>query len=236
MSARVEHIGAATLYLGDCRKIAPCVGATDLALTDPPYGIGRAGQSGMSNTSRGRLNTRSVHEDLGWDDARIGRADLAMVLGCSTKQIVWGGNYYADLLVASGKWLVWDKGQSISQADVELAWSNMDGAARRIVINRCEIGQDADRWRGPSFHPTQKPVALMTWCIAQADSSTYDGMDTCVRSVLDPFMGSGSTGVAAMKMGRTFIGIEREQRYFDIACRRIEDAQRQHSLFAERAA
>lgn len=217
------EIGNARLALGDCREILPILPKVDAVITDPPYGIGRAGQPAMRGSKRGRVNTRSAHEDLGWDDERLLRAEIEMTISAGTVAVLWGGNYYADLLPAESKWLVWDKGQSINQADGELAWTNAGGALRIIRINRCEIGQDADHWRGPSFHPTQKPVRLMTWCIDQAG---------CPKTILDPFMGSGTTGVACMNLGRSFIGIEREPKYFDIACRRIEDAQRQGRLIA----
>lgn len=221
--SRVETIGSATLCLGDCREILPGLPKVDAVITDPPYGIRRSGQAGMRSVSRGRINTRTAHEDLGWDDGRPDSELLNRVVQAGRVAIIWGGNYLADLLPPSQKWLVWDKAQRLSQSDGELAWTSMAGALRIVTINRSEIGQDADTWRGPSFHPTQKPVSLMTWCIGQAGSP---------GSVIDPFMGSGSTGVAVMRGGGSFIGIERELKYFDIACRRIEDAQRQGRLIA----
>ena len=113
-------------------------------------------------------------------------------------------------------WLFWDKGQRISQSDGELAFTNMQKALRVFTLNRASIAQDG------AVHPTQKPLALMKWCIEQAGNP---------ETILDPFMGSGTTGVAAVQMGRKFIGIEREQKYFDIACKRIEDAQRVSDMF-----
>ena len=139
------------------------------------------------------------------------------MLAVSSTQVIWGGNYFADLLPATGKWLVWDKGQRINQSDGELAWTSMHGALRIRTLNRVELLKDG------TTHPTQKPVNLMTWCIEQAGK---------VNSILDPFMGSGTTGVACMNLGRTFIGIEREPKYFDIACERIKAAQDQLRLFA----
>ena len=133
-------------------------------------------------------------------------------------QIVWGGNYFADLLPAKSKWLFWDKGQRIDQADGELAWTSMDGAMRVYLLNRAAIAQDG------AVHPTQKPIKLMAWCIKQAENA---------QTILDPFMGSGTTGVAAIQMGRKFIGIEREPKYFDIACKRIEQASKQVDMFVE---
>jgi DNA modification methylase len=220
--SRVETIGNATLYLGDAAEILPTLGRADLLLTDPPYGINRAEQKAMRSVSRGRVNTRSGHEDFGWDKDRISGRFMDLVRGRAHHAIIWGGNYYADLLPRSEKWLIWDKGQSLSQSDAELAWTSLAGALRIARINRCEIGQDADYWRGPSFHPTQKPVSLMTWCLSHAPDAVW---------IVDPFMGSGSTGVAAVREGRRFVGIEQVPEYFEIACRRIEEAQRQGSLF-----
>ena len=136
----------------------------------------------------------------------------------SKECIIWGGNYFTDKVpLGGGKWLVWDKGQRLSQSDCELAYTTMPGALRVMVLNRAALKEDG------TDHPTQKPIKLMKWTI----SHLPEGSNT----ILDPFMGSGTTGVAAVQMGRKFIGIEREERYFDIACKRIEDAQRQGDLF-----
>lgn len=130
--------------------------------------------------------------------------------------IVWGGNYFTDALPPTMQWLVWDKGQrNFSLADCEFAWSSKKAAARVLTLSRGEALQDGKE------HPTQKPVRLMKWCL---------DMHPKAQTVCDPFMGTGTTGVAATAMGKTFIGIERERKYFDIACRRIEDAQRQCRL------
>ena len=125
-----------------------------------------------------------------------------------------GGQYFADLLPPSSKWLVWDKGQRINQSDGELAWTSFDGALRIYVQNRVALMQDG------AEHPTQKPFSLMRWCVAMT-----------LGDILDPFMGSGTTGVACMNLGRKFIGVEIEEKYFNIACERIENAQRQTKLF-----
>jgi site-specific DNA-methyltransferase (adenine-specific)/modification methylase len=118
---------------------------------------------------------------------------------------------------------VWDKENGNNgYADCELAWTNLDAAVRRFRWRWAGMLQENMTDKEPREHPTQKPVALMAWCITQAGTP---------RTVLDGFMGSGTTGVAAVRMGCTFTGIERDQRYFDIACRRIEDAQRQSQLF-----
>lgn len=115
------------------------------------------------------------------------------------------------------QWLVWDKGQrNFSLADCELAWSSQYKAARVFTYSRSKANQDGKE------HPTQKPIALMKWCIDLLPNP---------QTILDPFMGSGTTGVAAVQMGRKFIGIERDDKYFEIACRRIDDAQMQADMF-----
>jgi DNA modification methylase len=214
---RVEQIGRATLYLGDCRDILPTLPRADLLATDPPYGIGKDGQARTTGGNGGR----KAHEFKDWDSERPDRDTFNLLLKAAPQAIIWGGNYFADLLPATGKWLVWDKGQRINQSDGELAWTSMNGALRICTMNRVELlieGTD---------HPTQKPSKLMKWTLSHAPDA---------RSVLDPFMGSGSTGVAAVQMGLEFIGIERDPDYFRVACKRIEDAQRQGDFFVDAAA
>ena len=210
---RREVIGNATLYLGDCRDILPTLPKVDAVITDPPYGINKDGQKKTTGGHGGRKE----YEFLNWDAERPSKEIFDLILHAAPKHVIWGGNYFADLLPATGKWLVWDKGQRINQSDGELAWTHESGALRICTMNRVELQTDG------AEHPTQKPVRLMEWCIKQAGDP---------QTILDPFMGSGSTGVACMNLGRSFIGIEREVKYFDIACRRIEDAQRQERLFA----
>lgn len=210
---RVETIGDATLYLGDCREILPTLPKVDAVITDPPYGINKDGQ----RETTGGHGGRKEYEFLGWDAARPDAEVFRLILAAAKKHVIWGGNYFADLLPATGKWFVWDKGQRINQSDGELAWTHDYGALRICTMNRVELMLDG------AEHPTQKPVRLMEWCIDQIRAN---------GAILDPFMGSGSTGVACTNIGRRFIGIEIEPRYFDIACRRIEDAQRQLRLLA----
>lgn len=216
-------IGNATLYLGDCREIAPTIGRVGSLITDPPYGLRRDGQKGMKSKARGRVNSRTHHPELGWDSDRPSREELASLIEQAENSIIWGGNYLADLLPRSWKWLVWDKGQSLNQSDCELAWTSLPGALRTARINRAQIGRDSGVWRGPSFHPTQKPVSLMDFCLSQIDAPGL---------VFDPYMGSGSTGVACMRRGIPFVGIEREQKYFDVALRRFETELAQRRLIA----
>jgi len=200
---RVETIGNATLYLGDCRDILPTLGKVDAVVTDPPYGIGIAANP-----------VRQSHEKMTWDACPPDDDLMALVVAAGEWAIVWGGNYFN--LPPAQCFLVWDKLQphDFSLAMCEQAWTNVRKPAKMFRYSVTSYEKE---------HPTQKPDPLMKWCISHLPAT--------VKTVLDPFMGSGTTGVAAVQMGRTFIGIEREQSYFDIACRRIEDAQRQGSLF-----
>ncbi|HYF35510.1 MAG TPA: DNA methyltransferase [Prosthecobacter sp.] len=197
------RIGDAELWLGDCREILPVLGKVDAVVTDPPYGIGIA-----SNP------VRQKHERMDWDSAPPDGPVFDMIRAVSRVQIIWGGNYFG--LPASQCFLVWDKvqPQDFSLAMCEMAWTNIQAPAKLFRRHVVSFAKD---------HPTQKPQELLCWCIERlpADCGT----------ILDPFMGSGTTGVACAKLGRRFIGIEIEPRYFDIACRRIEDAYRQADLF-----
>lgn len=202
------QIGDATLYCGDCLEILPTLGKVDAVVTDPPYGVGAARMSlGKWRTSR--------MEKLAWDD--VG-GDLSWILESGFPAIVWGGNYF-DLPPSRG-FLVWNKGAGFKGrdfAECELAWCSFDANAREITYDPLARGDYREK-----VHPTQKPVAVMRWCLGFLP-------DAC--SILDPFMGSGTTGVACAKLGRKFIGIEIEPKYFDIACKRIEQAYRQADLF-----
>ena len=208
-------IGNATLYLGDCRDILPTLGKVDAVVTDPPYGIGEDG--GDKNRRRG-YKPLVVHEKLSWDKERPQKDIFDAIRECSSSQIIWGGNYFADFLPPSMGWLYWDKKMGGDFSDGELAWTSQKKAVRDFSKSPfAGLSGGHDR-----VHPTQKPIALMKWCIAFIPDA---------QTILDPFMGSGTTGVAAVQIGKQFIGIEREPKYFDIACKRIEDAQKQGDLF-----
>jgi DNA modification methylase len=215
--SRVERIGDATLYLGDCREILQSLGQVDAVVTDPPYGIGKDGQKRTTGGNGGR----KAYDFKGWDIERPDPPLLVKVAKFAPVCVMWGGNYFADLLPPTGKWLVWDKGQRINQSDGELAWTSLPGALRIFTLNRVELMTDG------AEHPTQKPVRLMEWTLEQIKAT---------GTVLDPFMGSGTTGVACIRRQCSFVGIERDPEYFDTACRRIEEAVRQPNLFAEAAA
>jgi len=225
--SRVERIGDCELWLGDNREIMPTLGKVDALVCDPPYGIGEASKNFASrgkpiNASRSRSRAIAHATDYGsaaWDDTTADDA-VFQAIGMAKWSIVFGGNYYD--LPPTSCWLVWDKLNGDSDfADCELAWTNLPKAVRRIrfLWNGCmRRERDIDR-----EHPTQKPVDVMKWCI--------EHLPTPNQTILDPFMGSGTTLVAAVKLGRRGIGIEREPSYFDIACRRIEQAYRQPDLF-----
>ena len=210
--------GRVTLYLGDCREILPTLGRVDACVTDPPYGIG-ADKAASKN--KGKWGW-TYYGDSDWDKQRPPASVIHLIREISDHQIIWGGNYFTDILPPTMQWLIWDKGQrDFSLADFEMAWSSKNAAARIIDYARAKALQDGKE------HPTQKPIEVMEWAISQLPMPS----DT----ILDPFMGSGTTGVAAVKLGRRFIGVEIEPRYFDIACRRIEEASKQADLFIEPA-
>lgn len=225
--SRVEQIGECTLYLGDCREVMPTLGNVDAVVTDPPYGIGESAGKAKTRTSglASRLRDASRYQrdygDLDWDDVTADE-EIAIAIGMAKWSVVFGGNYYD--LPPSSCWFVWDKLNGDTDfADCELAWTNLPKAVRRIrfLWNGC-MRRERDIQRE---HPTQKPVDVMKWCIEHIPAPN--------KTILDPFAGSGTTGVAAVKLGRTFIGIEREKIYFDVMCRRIEAAYRQPDLIVD---
>lgn len=205
---RVEHIGPHTLYLGDCREILPTLGKVDSVVTDPPYGIAASWKGGSKHgwgKAKGEATLRNE-----WDAAAPTAGLFEQLLAMSDQQVIWGGNYFD--LPPSRCWLVWNKPErNFSLAEAELAWTNIDNVVRVLDHLRSDMGRE---------HPTQKPLGVMRWSIQKTTGT-----------ILDPFMGSGTTGVACVKLGRKFIGIDIEERYFSIACRRIDDAMKQPDLF-----
>lgn len=209
--AEIVTIGEATLYLGDCMDILPTLDKVDAVITDPPYGIG---QDGGAQRTRGSKRTNG--EKIGWDCERPEKLVFDLMELSGNVRIYWGGNYFADYLPASMGWLYWEKRMGGDFADGELAWTSQHRALRQFSHYKKNKGDE---------HPTQKPIELMRWCI--------DICKNFPQTILDPFMGSGTTGVAAIQMGRKFIGIEREPKYFEIACKRIEQASKQVDMFIE---
>lgn len=199
-----EHNGVtARLILGDCRDLLPI--EADALVTDPPYGIGKDGQKETTGGHGGR----KAYEFRGWDNERPSAETFALLLHIGTVQVIWGGNYFADLLPPTGKWLVWDKEQRINQSDGELAWTNLNGAVRIYEKNRVVLMTDG------AVHPTQKPVGLMAWCM------TVTGIPTGA-TVLDPYAGSGSTLIACLRTKRHAVRIERDPDNYATAVERLE--------------
>lgn len=212
--SRIETIGDATLYLGDCREILPTLTGIEALVSDPPYGIAHVKGRG----GRGKHDRRNIAPIAGDE----GPFDPTALLGFPDV-ILWGASHYAQRL-PHGRWLVWDKLAGLASydsfSDIEIAWHNQRGAERIFRHMWKGICQDSEK-DAKREHPTQKPIALMSWCIDQVRG----------RLICDPYMGTGTTGVAAIKAGRKFIGIEIEPCYFDVACRRIAETARQPDMF-----
>jgi len=201
-------IGDATLYLGDCMDILPTLGKVDAVITDPPFGVGNFVQ--VSGNVRGELVT--------WNDAGPSEEFFKLIKEKSTHRIVWGANYFNCFEGAGG--LVWVKNQPMpNMSKAEMASTSWGNKVELISLTWTNYVNTKE-----SDHPCERPVGLYKWCIKQVPKQP--------QTILDPFMGSGTTGVAAIQLGRKFIGIEREPKYFDIACKRIEQAVAQGQLFA----
>jgi len=223
---RVDLGDTVTLYRGDCLEVLPtlAVGSVDAVITDPPYGMklntdnsrfsgGTAGNIAKRGNGVGSANGKPI---VG-DDKPF---DPSFLLSYGKLQIIFGWNHFADKLPV-GSCLVWIKRNEYAYgsflSDAEIAWcSKGRGVYCKKDLSNNAIARDR-------VHPTQKPVGLMKWLI---EKYTFEG-DT----ILDPFMGSGTTGVACVQTGRNFIGIEIDQQYFDVAAKRISDALNQPRLF-----
>jgi DNA modification methylase len=190
------------IYHGDCREILPTLPKVDLVLTDPPYGINRASKP-MSTSSHGGHKGWPSAE---WDTLPPDGATFDLVKRAGNDFCIFGANYYPQHMPSGSGWLLWDKGQRIDQADGELAATTAKTPFRVFTLNRAAIAQDG------SVHPTQKPLSLMLWCLSFFPNA---------QTILDPFMGSGTTLRAAKDLGRQAIGIELEERYCEIAARRL---------------
>ena len=207
---RVEVIGNCELYQGDCLEVMKALEPVDAILTDPPYGIGAGTGIGKvtkeGSDFRGKQQWDNDAPNLSWFDLEI-------------PAIFWGGNYFE--LPPSKGYFIWDKIQpeKFSLAMCEMAWTNIDTPAKIWRWKSQSINSGA-----PKFHPTQKPIKLMEWCL---------GFLPDAHTILDPFAGSGTTGVACVKLGRRFIGIELDPDYFQIACDRIRKAYDQPDMFVE---
>ena len=191
-------IGNATLYLGDCRDILPTLGKVDAVVTDPPYGLGD-----KLSTTPGVGEWGKMYEVGGFDWDQEIPDNICSVIAAGLDAIVWGGNYFQ--LPSMRGWLIWDKMQEHSSGHGELAWTTIDIPIRTFRYARVQLASEGKE------HPTQKPLAVMRWCLSMADGET----------VLDPFMGSGTTLVAAKLEGRKAVGIEINEAYCESAAKRL---------------
>lgn len=203
------QIGDCTLYRADCREVLPLLPKVDAVVTDPPYGI---------DFTQRTTGAKIIGDDVEFDP----RPFIELAPQC----LLWGADNYRNLPI--GRWLVWIKravevAAPKSYGDCELAWLSTKGCitAIRQISDGC-IRQGAEHGI-VRLHPSQKPIAVMAWCLGFIEGDT----------ILDPFMGSGTTGVACVKLGRKFIGIEIDQKYFEIACKRIQAAYDQPDMFIE---
>ena len=225
-------IGDCRLLLGDSLEILPLLGKVDACVTDPPYGIGESAKKnktrGKSSAIWGKSKTGSAlayAKDYGtdnWDQSPADPAAIAWMRANSDWQIIFGGNYFE--LPPTSCWLVWDKQNTGDFADCELAWTNLPKAVRRIHWMWNGMLRKGKEER---FHLTQKPLGVMEW--------TLGHLPATVSTVLDPYAGSGTTGVACVKRRLHFVGIEREPHHFETMCERIRKAYAQPDFFVERA-
>lgn len=203
---------AVTLYLGDCREIVPTLGRFDLLLTDPPYGISYVLKAGIVGHGHRKI-MRGGKPPIFGDDAPFDPRPFILL---ADKAIMFGANYYSALLPTSGGWLVWDKtgggrGPDNNFADLEMAWSNIGKQPQ--IFHHLWKGLVRDSEAGETtLHATQKPLELMRWCLTLVPDA---------QTILDPFAGSGTTGRACKDLGRKCTMIEREERYCEIAARRM---------------
>jgi DNA modification methylase len=214
-----------TIYHGDNREIVPLLGVFDLLLTDPPYGLN---ENQQRNESRGkpagsrnpsRKPTMIFAKDYGsfdWDKGAPEPWLIEMCRAHCARQIIFGGNYFN--LPPAKCWLVWDKDNSGDFADCELAWTNLDKAVRKFTWRWNGMLQEDMKNKENRTHPTQKPLALMHWCLSLINEP---------QSVLDPFMGSGTTLLAAKQKGIKAVGIDINEKY----CADAADRLRQRTIF-----
>lgn len=194
-----------TIYNADCREVLPQLGTFDLLLTDPPYGIGYGGKKNSVGGTPGRAANGWKKWVTDWDEKPVDSGLLQSAIQAATESIIWGGNYFT--LPPSMGWLVWDKKQrDFSLADAELAWTSRNKAVRVFDYSRGEAMKEG------RVHPTQKPLALFRWCLSLVPSA---------QTVVDPFMGSGTTLVAARVEGRQAVGIELNEQYCESAVNRL---------------
>lgn len=214
MTPYYEEAGI-VIYHGDCREVLPFLAKVDLVLTDPPYGIDVDVETKVSQQSVKYAGGefRKTWEVVAGDSEPFDPSPLLQF----KRLVIWGGNNFSSRLPDSGGWLVWDKrrGGTLCEgwkgADVEIAWTNVTRSSR--IFSHMWAGFRRDSEVGAHLHPTQKPENLMRWCLELFSEVN--------ETILDPFMGSGTTLRAAKDLGRRAIGIEIEERYCEIAANRL---------------
>lgn len=219
-------IGDCRLILGDCLEVMPLLGEFYAVVTDPPYGINFGTFNRTNKSFNGKRVKANKYKNGDWDSDFDFSKYLPAILDASQNAIVWGGNYFPCLWARPVKSIIfWNKHQPVDNfSDGELAWSNLNIPAKHIdfpYYGNIEGKTSASKKQ----HPTQKPVEVMRRCIGFLPENS--------QTILDPFMGSGTTGVACVKLGRKFTGIELDADYFDIACERIREAYKQPDMFVE---
>jgi DNA modification methylase len=197
--------GGITIYHGDCREVLPTLGPVDLVFTDPPYGIG---MDGSNESIQHGWQVRKGYEWRGWDKSTPDDELLRLVFDAAPALVCFGANYFNHMLPAGKKgWVVWDKAQrGLTMSDCEIVFTSLSVPTRIITCHRTHL------WNEGPEHPTQKPLRLVKTLLEMFPNE---------ETVLDPFMGSGTTLRAAKDLGRKAIGIEIEERYCEIAVKRL---------------
>ena len=198
------------IYCGDCLEIMKGIPdkCVDLVLTDPPYGIGISNKVGGNNLGRAK-----DYGEQRWDNEIPSKEAFSEIIRISKNQIIFGGNYFIENLTNSPCWIVWDKDNSGNFADCELAWTSFKTAIRKFRFRWNGMLQEDMKNKEIRLHPTQKPVELFKWILK---NYSEEG-----QTILDPFLGSGTTVVVCKQLNRNFIGIEISEKYCEIARRRL---------------
>jgi site-specific DNA-methyltransferase (adenine-specific) len=213
------QLGTATLYQGDCMDLMATLKDKefDLACVDPPYGI-----NVNHNMGRRAGNKPSDYKPAVWDNEPPSIEYFLQLKRVSKNQIIWGANHFIDRIgIPSSCWIVWDKlfSQDVSFASAELAFTTFDSVTKKFTLSPADITR---------IHPTQKPIKLYEWLFTNY-ANTND-------TILDTHLGSGSSAIAANKLGFQFTGIELDKDYFNSACKRIEKAISQQDMFTPQPA
>jgi len=215
-------VPSSEVYLEDCVKALKRFNDNhfDLAIVDPPYGIDGTVEIGFGDTKSGRVNRPSKWGQKEWDKERPTKAYFDELKRVSKNQIIFGGNYFADLLEPSRCWIVWDKMQRVNQADAELAWTSFTNSVRvyQYHCSKLQGFQNPNR-----FHPTEKPISLYEWILDKYAKPN--------DLILDTHLGSGSSRIAAYKGGFNFVGFEIDQEYYEKQEKRFNDFKSQLRLF-----